>query len=164
MRLGFYSEMARCHIASLRRKRADQGPPATADEIRRARQELLSMADQVDAASVVQGADFYTTSACRDLLFHVQETRLTLPEIDRFLRENGLAFVGFSVDAPTLRAYRKQHPLDPAAVDLGNWHRFELAHPDTFSGMYQFWVQKAGHAEVPVGANEGPRAPGQSRG
>ena len=31
-------------------------------------------------------SDFFSTSACRDLLFHVQEHRLTLPQINAFLR------------------------------------------------------------------------------
>jgi len=26
--------------------------------------------------------------------------------------------------------------------DLGAWRDFESAHPDTFLGMYVFWVQK----------------------
>ena len=27
-------------------------------------------------------------------------------------------------------------------TDLGQWHLFETENPDTFGGMYQFWVQK----------------------
>ena len=27
--------------------------------------------------------------------------------------------------------------------DLDKWHAVETEYPDTFSGMYQFWVQKA---------------------
>jgi hypothetical protein len=26
--------------------------------------------------------------------------------------------------------------------DLDRWHAFETEKPDTFVGMYQFWVQK----------------------
>jgi hypothetical protein len=28
-------------------------------------------------------------------------------------------------------------------TDLACWDRFEAANPDTFTGMYQFWLQKA---------------------
>ena len=28
-------------------------------------------------------------------------------------------------------------------TDLASWDAFEREHPSTFSGMYQFWVQKA---------------------
>jgi hypothetical protein len=27
-------------------------------------------------------------------------------------------------------------------TDLDRWHTLETEHPDTFSSMYQFWVQK----------------------
>jgi hypothetical protein len=26
--------------------------------------------------------------------------------------------------------------------DLDRWHAFETERPDTFAGMYQFWLQK----------------------
>ncbi len=42
-------------------------------------------------------------------------------------------------------------------TDLDRWHEFETKNPDTFSGMYQFWVQKhltAGHSFT---ANTGKR-------
>jgi len=32
---------------------------------------------------------------------------------------------------------------DTAAIDLKQWQVFENDHPDTFIGMYQFWIQKA---------------------
>jgi len=28
-------------------------------------------------------------------------------------------------------------------TNLDRWHEFETKYPDTFSGMYQFWVQKS---------------------
>jgi hypothetical protein len=27
-------------------------------------------------------------------------------------------------------------------IDLDRWHAFEQEHPDTFAGMYQFWIAK----------------------
>jgi len=35
-------------------------------------------------------------------------------------------------------------------TDLGCWHTFESENPDTFIGMYQFWVQ-SGHSQRPQG-------------
>jgi hypothetical protein len=32
---------------------------------------------------------------------------------------------------------------DPSGTDLREWDRFERDNPDTFVGMYQFWVQRA---------------------
>ena len=86
-------------------------------------------------------SDFYSTSECRDLLFHVQEHRLNLPEIGRFLAEHDLKFLGFQLDAVVCRQYQTRFSADRAMTDLDLWHAFEVENPDTFLGMYQFWVQ-----------------------
>jgi tetratricopeptide (TPR) repeat protein/SAM-dependent methyltransferase len=142
MRLGLYSELARADIVAVRQLIAERGYHATPHDIRRCRQELIS-AQEARFANILESPDFYNTSACRDLLFHVQEHRLTLPEISAFLERNGLSFLGFELDAPLLVKYGSQFPDDPAMTDLDHWHRFETENPDTFGSMYQFWVQKA---------------------
>jgi hypothetical protein len=81
-------------------------------------------------------------SSCRDLLFHAHEQRMRLPDIAAFLRENGLTFLGFETDDATIQAYRQRFPEDRAATDLDHWHAFETDNPETFSGMYVFWIQK----------------------
>jgi hypothetical protein len=45
-------------------------------------------------------------------------------------------------DPATLRSYRAAFPGDPAATSLKNWESFETRHPDTFAGMYHFWIRK----------------------
>ena len=87
-------------------------------------------------------SDFFSTSDCRDLLFHVQEHRLTIPQIAGFLAENELDFVAFDLDARMTAQYRKTNPTDTTMTDLASWDAFERQYPATFSGMYQFWVQK----------------------
>jgi hypothetical protein len=82
-------------------------------------------------------------SGCRDLLFHVQEHRLTLPRIAAMLRTLGLSFVGFEfADARIAPRYRLRFPDDPAMTDLDAWDRFEAENPTTFAAMYQFWAGK----------------------
>src|ERR1700721_1357683 len=92
--------------------------------------------------SLMNSSDFYTINECRDLLFHVQEHRMTLPQIKAFLAKHRLAFLGFELAEPPWRAYRGRFPADTAGTDLDLWHRFETENPRTFLGMYQFWVQK----------------------
>jgi 2-polyprenyl-3-methyl-5-hydroxy-6-metoxy-1,4-benzoquinol methylase len=142
MCLGFYSALARRHIVRIRSFIAEHGYAADADGIRRCRQDLMALPDQTALGHLLKVTDFYSTSSCRDLLFHVQEHQLSLPEIAAFLRENGLNFLGFEIEPDVLNAYRQHCPDDPAAIDLAQWHAFEQAHPDTFFSMYQFWVQK----------------------
>ena len=87
-------------------------------------------------------SDFFTTSECRDMLFHVQEHRFKLPQISVFLAENDLDFLGFDVGAATHRHYGLKFPDDLSRTNLDHWQVFETEYPDTFIGMYQFWIQK----------------------
>jgi hypothetical protein len=47
-----------------------------------------------------------------------------------------------SDNLPALRQFRQTYGAGAALTSLASWHRFELENPDTFTGMYQFWVQK----------------------
>ena len=140
MMIGLYSEIARAEIVKTRAFIAERGYQATAGDIRRCRQALIAGGGEF--SNVIASVDFFSTSGCRDLLFHVQEHRFSIPEIARFIAQNGLAFVGFDLDHFTLQRYIAKFPHDTAMSDLASWEMFERANPSTFSGMYQFWVQK----------------------
>lgn len=139
MHLGFYSEAGRKDVVAARSFIAERGFGSTTAEIRRCRQELL----KTPLASVTRFTDLFSTSECRDLLFHVHEARMTIPAINKFIGEHGLKFLGFEFEAPALRHYRNQFATSGwSLTDLDRWHEFETKSPDTFAGMYQFWVQK----------------------
>jgi tetratricopeptide (TPR) repeat protein/SAM-dependent methyltransferase len=140
MAIGLYSEIARADIVATRAFIAEQGYEPTAEDIRRCRQDLLDAGERFK--NVTASGDFFSVSGCRDLLFHVQEHRLTIPRIADFIAENRLAFIGFELDHFALQRYRARFPHDASMTDLATWHAFECEHPETFSGMYQFWVQK----------------------
>jgi len=142
MRIGLYSELARQDIVKARKLVAARGYRATAEDIRRARQELIAVAAEQQLLFVRDSWDFFSISECRDLLFHVQEHRMTLPQIAAFLAAQKLHFLGFELAEPLWLAYGARFPADPARTDLDNWHRFENENPRSFQGMYQFWVQK----------------------
>jgi tetratricopeptide (TPR) repeat protein/SAM-dependent methyltransferase len=143
MRVGLYSELARRHVVRARELIAASGFAPTPSGIRACRAAILARQDDPLLARVARGEDFYSLSGCRDLLFHVQETRFTLPRIAEVLRELGLEFIGFEwPDADTPGRYRDRFPDDPGQTDLDRWHRFETDRPDTFVLMYQFWVRK----------------------
>jgi tetratricopeptide (TPR) repeat protein/SAM-dependent methyltransferase len=140
MNLGFYSALARADIRAARTLIAERGYQGTAADIRRCRQEFLAYADGTPFKNVTKFSDFYSMGECRDLIFHVQEHQLTIPQIDALLTENGLTFLGFS--GPVGPAYRARFPDDPAMADLDRWHAFESENPMAFVNMYQFWAQK----------------------
>ena len=138
MRVGLYSDLARRDVVAARAFIAERGYRPTADDIRRCRQELLS--SPLEGAT--KAGDFFSTSECRDLLFHSQECRTTIPQIKSFLAENDLRFIGFEFAPQILQHYRGLFGGDNFMRDLDRWHAFETARPDTFAGMYQFWIQK----------------------
>lgn len=102
----------------------------------------IALYSELVRTDIVAGRRFIAERGCRDLLFHVQEHRFTLPQIKHFLEDNGLRFLGFLNDHPVMHDYAACFPHDRARTDLDNWHQFETQNPNTFRGMYQFWVQK----------------------
>ena len=143
MAIGLYSELARREIVAVRAFVARLGYGTSADGIRRCRQSLMAPDNSEKFRSTISSYDFYSVSACRDLLLHAQEHLFTLAGIGAFLRENNLTLLGFQIGADVIRAYRQRFPDDAAATNLDNWQAFENDNPDTFAGMYNFWIQKA---------------------
>ncbi|MCC7168650.1 MAG: methyltransferase domain-containing protein [Rhodospirillales bacterium] len=145
MLLGLYSERARQDIVAGRAFIALQGFAPTDDGIRQARQAIRAQDPQSPLGRLVTSVDFYSLSLCRDLLFHVQEHRLTLPAIAAMLEQTGLEFLGFDLaDPATHKAYRARFPTDRSMVSLANWAAFEADNPSTFASTYRFWVRKPG--------------------
>jgi tetratricopeptide (TPR) repeat protein/SAM-dependent methyltransferase len=144
MRLGLYSKLGRTDVLAARAWIAARGYQATADDIRRCRQEMIAQGSGAQFASLTISPDFASTSACRDLLFHAQERQLELVDIQSFLAHENLAFLGFELEERVLARYRARFPDDRAMTNLENWHLFEQESPSTFAGMYQFWIQKRG--------------------
>ena len=90
---------------------------------------------------IVYNYDFYSTSSTRDLIFHVQEHRYTILEISKILKNFNLEFLGFT-NYFIKKNYSEYFPNDKKNISLDNWNKFEINNPDTFIGMYQFWVRK----------------------
>lgn len=142
MRIGLYSELARRVIVEARARIATRGYRATADDIRRCRQDIIR--DAAHWRMLLGSPDFYSMSGCRDLLFNVMEHRFTIPAIAAFLNDNELTFLGFEpFDDPTvIDAFHKQFGSAADEADLDQWHRFEADHSETFWDMYNFVVTK----------------------
>jgi tetratricopeptide (TPR) repeat protein/SAM-dependent methyltransferase len=142
MRVGLYSEIARQPVVAARRLIADRGFDGTPEGIRLCREEILALSPESPAKEIEKSWDFYSLSDCRDLLFHVQEHRLSIPQIARFLLDHRLELIGFELDGDVLQRYGKQFPDDKLRTNLTDWQAFEEQNPGTFAGMYQFWVQQ----------------------
>jgi SAM-dependent methyltransferase len=148
MLIGLYSELARRSIVAARALIAERGFDATIDGIRRARHAILDAMEDRVVRRLRTNTDFYSISGCRDLLFHVQEHRFTVPQIVAALETLGLDFVRFeALDRAAAAKYRARFPSDPEMRTLANWDAFEQDNPDTFPNMYQFWLRKPAAAE-----------------
>jgi len=69
------------------------------------------------------------SARCRDLLFHVQEQRMSLAQIAHFIKATICAFSALSWTDGVPAAYRGRFPQDRAATDLACWEAFEADHP-----------------------------------
>ena len=139
MLVGLYSETARRGIVAAQAEVRRMGVPPTPAGIRAARAYLGSLPQDDPAAGCTVLRDFYYLSGCRDMLFHVQEHRFTVPGIAAALDELGLTFLAFDVEAPLRHLYRT---LFGAGTSLACWEKFEQLYPQTFLGMYQFWCRQ----------------------
>ncbi|MEZ4424300.1 MAG: tetratricopeptide repeat protein [Gemmatimonadota bacterium] len=143
MRIGLYSELARASVVAARELIAREGFPDDADGIRAARHALMrTLGDE--HAQLFRWRDFYSLQEVRDLVFHVQEHRFTIPQIQDALRTLGLEFVGFDLRGPALlNGFRERFPEPGSESDLAAWAVYEAENPGAFAAMYQFWVRKA---------------------
>lgn len=69
MRLALYSETARNAVVAVRQKIAETKASDDPESIRQLRQQLMNLPKNAAERAVVQFADFYSLSECRDLLF-----------------------------------------------------------------------------------------------
>ena len=140
MQIGLYSELARQGIKKMREEINLSGIGSSDDAMRIFRTKVIN-SDEDSHKSILKISDFYSLSELRDLLFHVQEHRFTLPEIQGCLSDLGLKFCGFSSEN-IVRNFNLTNTAPDDLYDLGKWNAYEEANPNTFIAMYQFWCQK----------------------
>ena len=142
MKLGLYSEISRKYVVKARDFIKKKGFKDTIEDIRNFRESIVKEKNNQLFQKMFNIRDFYSTSMVRDLMFHVQEHRFTIPEIFKILKDQNLEFLGFT-DLLIKDKFLKLFPNDKKNISLENWNQFEISNPDTFSNMYQFWVRKA---------------------
>ncbi len=141
IKLGLYSEAARAEIVEARRIIKSEKVNTTDDSIRDFRHRLAA-GDFPEIKSINQWSDYYSTSMCRDLCFHVQEHRYSINSLKKILNKFDLNFLGFVLPKPIKDNYAKLYPDDSNQLNLNNWHEFELSNRSTFAEMYQFWIEQ----------------------
>ena len=140
MRIGLYSELARQHIVEARKEISLMKMGASKSEMREFRR-IISESNDINHRLLTKSKDFFSLSMLRDLIFHVQEHRFTLPQIKNCLDKLKLKFCGFTTK-DAISNLKKFSGKDADIYDLALWHQFEKSNPQAFSAMYQFWCQK----------------------
>ena len=140
MKIALYSELARRHIVRIREEISQSGIGSSDVAMRLFRNHIInsSKLHHKDMQSI---KDFYSLSELRDLLFHVQEHRFTIPQLKDCLSELDLKFCGFQSDVIVQDFKLKNTGIDDP-YNLDKWHSYEKANPNAFISMYQFWCQK----------------------
>lgn len=142
MRISLYSELARRRVVLAHQFIKELQLGNSIKDIKTFRAHIFSQARRSPLAELAQSDDFYSLSGCRDLVFHVQEHRFTLLQLEKIIAELGLTVIGFDAPVWALQKFNQHHANSSARLDLSKWHEFEVNHPDTFVGMYPLWLQK----------------------
>ena len=142
IKLAFYSRVARRPLLEAREVIRASGFGPRESDIRAFRQQVFEEGAASSMAELTGSTDFFSLSECRDLLFHVHEVELGLPEIQSMLERAGLEFLGFELAISEVeQGFRREYPDSPL-TDLQAWSEYEQRHPESFRAMYQFWCQK----------------------
>ena len=140
MKIGLYSELARQHIVEMRQEINQLGTGSSDLAMKSFRTGIIT-SDLEHHNHIVNSPDFYSLSTLRDLLFHVQEHRFTIPQLKQSMEELSLKFCGFE-NASVVQKFRLSNIGSDDPYDLDKWQAYEEANPRAFVGMYQFWCQK----------------------
>lgn len=142
IRLGLYSQAARQAVSYFRENHAASFQPVSLSSIRAARKMLIETND-AHSQALFRLDDFYSSSGCRDLLFHEQETAYTIEGLQALLRSQNLQFLGLGMPHRQLvEAITEVCGVGADVHSLQNWQAVETQRPTIFSSMYNFFAQK----------------------
>lgn len=143
IKLGLYSTRAREWIYKIKNIIKNRDTDSCRKSIRVYRQAIQSLPNIEGLNLIRDSIDFYSTSGCRDLLFHVHEVSYTPHSLKDFIESAELEFLGFvNVPDSAQKAYVKTYRSDSKRTDLNNWEELEIQSPSTFSRMYQFYLSR----------------------
>ena len=142
MHLALYSQHGRKHVENAHKIIAKKQMENNNNSMMEFRALAKKYLGKTDFEAMTRSRDYYFKSGFKDLIFHVMEHRYDIPQLNDMLKRHGLEFLGFRNDGDLHQNYSKAFPDDPQRTNLDNWNKFEIANPDTFRRMYQFWVRK----------------------
>ncbi|HCK92871.1 MAG TPA: hypothetical protein DHW71_07790, partial [Gammaproteobacteria bacterium] len=140
MKIGLYSELARQPVVAIREEIRQSGIGLSDLEMKLFRT-MVMHSNKNHHKRILSFHDFYSLSELKDLLFHVQEHRFSIPQIQDCIAKLELKFCGFEADI-IIDNFKLTNPAEDDLYNLDKWQAYEESNPRTFTGMYQFWCQK----------------------
>lgn len=146
IKIALYSRTARREIIQLREMLGSH-LPSDLTSMRLVREAMMQKSLPGDWQSILASPDFYSASACKDLIFHEQEHQFDVLELPEFLANAGLQWLGM-LPPPGSQALlslklnaslSQQHSSD---LSIEQWHELEQNNPNLFASMYQFYAIK----------------------
>ncbi|WP_269603952.1 tetratricopeptide repeat protein [Prochlorococcus marinus] len=141
LKLGLYSRIAIKDVIAAAQHISSRNLDPTLENIHLFREEVFS-GKYPGNKDFVNFNDFYSSSEVRDFFFHYQAHYIYLSQLEEILKQRSLKFLGFLLPQQIKSLYKNYFPEDKKQTNLQNWATFEEKHPNTFRGMYQFWVSK----------------------
>lgn len=140
--LGFYSARGRDLVRRFHAWARNQDTESLT--LSRVRQRLLLDPPEPDFESLTSPAsDFWSTTACRELLFSSKEQRYRPTQISAMLDAAGLRFAGLVLSHVVDRTrFGSAYPSPEAFMDPRAWEAFEDAHSEVFGEQYRVWARK----------------------
>lgn len=140
IKIALYSATARQQITALRQLLGSQ-LPKDSDSMRLVREALMQQSLPGNWDSILSSPDFYSLSACRDLIFHEQEHVFNVLELPEFLAQANLKWLGMLAPSHQ-QALLELTGLPAGQISVAQWHQLEQNNPSLFAGMYQFYAIK----------------------
>jgi len=138
-------------LPQLYNMRGDLTGKPSIEEIRLLRARVLALpAEDPVRQSMTRSEEFFSSTGCRDLLFHPCEKTVTLEEVASMLEACNLDSIGvFFPSMSQSLTERAKYAAWPGSAgdrdtmsDLRRWHRFESENPSAFGRMHVVLAQK----------------------
>lgn len=144
MSISLYSKIARDHtLGPASAYIQAKGYSSSDDDIRKFRRDVMDMPKDDPVRYCTRASDFYMLSECNDLLFHIQEHRMTFPVLKEMTARLGLEMFHIYMPPASLKTWQAKFP-DAKGFDFDRLHEFEQENPDTFLEMYKMYFKRAG--------------------
>jgi 2-polyprenyl-3-methyl-5-hydroxy-6-metoxy-1,4-benzoquinol methylase len=144
MLVAFYSSTARKLLSNIKQTCLNFSDKNETQVSRKdVRQWRSQLSDEQKHHPLYNLSDFFYLNGLYDLLFHPQQIEYNLSEMSEMITQSGLKFECMEVDNQVTAKFREITGSFPVlGGEITDWQQVEQKHPETFIGMYNFYLTK----------------------